>query len=94
MKRSVFDAIMNPYRNGLVKLPKMVRFQLMVSLSLMWSVIFCTSAGVLVWLPGYVAVHVVLLLIGIFGTSWIFRTAQRRAVKAPAAGAPHPGVSG
>lgn len=94
MNRSIFDAIMNPYKNGLGKLPKIVRFQLMVSLSLMWSVIFCASAGVLVWLPGYVAVHVVLLLIGIFGTSWIFKTAQRRAGKATAATRPDPGAPG
>lgn len=64
---------MNPESNGLSQLPKLVRFQLMVVLSFMWSIIFCISAGVFVWLPGYMLVHVVLLVIGIFGTSWIFQ---------------------
>lgn len=78
VRSNPFRAIMDPNKNALMRLPKTVRFQLMVVLSFMWSVIFCVSAGVLVWLPGYIAIHVVLLIIGIFGTSWIFRRAQRR----------------
>ena len=82
MLRFIFDSVMNPYKNGLATLPKIVRFQLMVTLSVMWSGIFCLSAGLFIWLPGYILVHVALLLIGIFGTGWIFQTAQYRAVKA------------
>lgn len=67
---------MDSESNGLSQLPKIVRFQLMVALSFMWSIIFCVSAGIFVWLPGYVLVHVVLLLFGIFGTGWIFRSSQ------------------
>jgi hypothetical protein len=76
MFENMFKAVMDPDSNGLSTLPKMVRFQLMVALSFLWSIIFCVSAGVFVWLPGYMLVHVVLLLIGIFGTGWVFNSAQ------------------
>lgn len=76
MIEKIFGSVMDPDRNGLSRLPKVVRFQLMVALSFMWSIIFCISAGVFVWLPGYLLVHVVLLLIGIFGTGWIFNSSQ------------------
>jgi hypothetical protein len=76
---NLFKSVMDPDSNGLSKLPKVVRFQLMVVLSFMWSIIFCVSAGVFVWLPGYMLVHVVLLLIGIFGTGWIFNSSQASA---------------
>jgi hypothetical protein len=78
MLTKIYRSVMDPDANGLGRLPKMVRFQLMVTLSFLWSIIFCISAGVFVWLPGYLAVHVVLLTIGIFGTSWIFRSSQSR----------------
>jgi hypothetical protein len=77
MLKSAFDAVMDPYKNALSTIPKVVRFQLMTTLALLWSVIFCVSTGLLVWLPGYVVVHLVLLVIGIFGTSWIFQRARR-----------------
>jgi hypothetical protein len=73
MFQKIFKSVMDPENNGLRQLPKVVRFQLMVTLSFMWSIIFCISAGVFIWLPGYLLVHVVLLAIGIFGTSWIFQ---------------------
>jgi hypothetical protein len=69
-------AIMDPDKNALMRLPKTVRFQLMVVLSCLWSIIFCVNAGLIVWLPGYILAHVALLLIGIFGTSWAFKQAQ------------------
>jgi len=71
-------AIMDPNRNAFMRLPKTVRFQLMVVLSCLWSVIFCVEAGLIVWLPGYVVAHAVLLAIGIFGTSWAFRNFGKR----------------
>ncbi len=70
----MFKSVMDPESNGVSQLPKIVRFQIMVALSFMWSIIFCISAGVFVWLPGYLLVHVVLLAVGIFGTGWIFRS--------------------
>jgi hypothetical protein len=76
MLGKIFKSIMDPESNGLSQLSKVVRFQIMIALSFMWSVIFCISAGVFVWLPGYVLVHVVLLLIGIFGTGWVFKSSQ------------------
>jgi hypothetical protein len=77
-------AIMDPDRNALMRLPKTVRFQLMVVLSCLWSTIFCVSAGLIVWLPGYILAHVALLLIGIFGTSWAFKQAEKSRPKLPA----------
>ncbi len=71
-------AIMDPNRNAFMRLPKTVRFQLMVVLSCIWSAIFCASAGLLVWLSGYVFAHVVLLAIGVFGTSLAFKSAGKR----------------
>lgn len=79
MLQKIFKSVMDSDNNGLSQLPKVVRFQLMVILSFMWSVIFCISAGIFVWLPGYMFVHVVLLAIGIFGTSWIFKSSGNRA---------------
>jgi hypothetical protein len=78
-------AIMDPSKNALMRLPKTVRFQLMVVLSCLWSVIFCVSAGLIVWLPGYVFAHAVLLAIGIFGTSWAFKSAGKRLPEIPKA---------
>ena len=77
-------AIMDPDRNALMRLPKTVRFQLMVVLSCLWSTIFCVSAGLIVWFPGYILAHVALLSIGIFGTSWVFKQAEESRTKLPA----------
>ena len=68
-------AIMDPDKNAFMRLPNTVRFQLMVVLSCLWSAIFCVSAGIIAWLPGYIFAHVALLLIGIFGTTWAFKNA-------------------
>lgn len=76
-------AIMDPNRNAFMRLPNTVRYQLMVVLSCLWSVIFCASVGLIVWLPGYVFAHAVLLTIGIFGTSWAFKSAGRRLSEVP-----------
>ncbi|MFM9841498.1 MAG: hypothetical protein ACKVOI_00870 [Dongiaceae bacterium] len=76
MPKNALKSVMDPDENALKGLPKTVRFQLMVVLALLWSAIFCISAGVVQWLPGYMLVHVVLLLIGVFGTGWIFRSAR------------------
>ena len=77
-------AIMDPDKNAFVRLPKTIRFQLMVVLSCLWSTIFCVSAGLVVWLPGYILAHVALLLIGIFGTSWAFKQAEKSRSNMPA----------
>ena len=73
MVKAAWDTVMNPEQNPLLELPKVVRFQVMAILAFMWSSIFCISAGMFMWIPEFVFGHVVLLLIGIFGTGYIFR---------------------
>ena len=41
MIRSSYNLVMDPERNPLQALPKMVRFQYMAVLAYMWSVVFC-----------------------------------------------------
>lgn len=72
MLMSYWDAVMNAERNPLSRLPKTVRFQLMAVLALMWTSIFCAMAGTFMWLPQFFIAHLVLLLIGFFGTRYIF----------------------
>jgi len=84
MSIKAWKSVMDPDENALKGLPKTVRFQLMVVLALLWSAIFCISAGVVQWLPGYMLVHVVLLLIGVFGTGWIFKSARSSSSAIPA----------
>jgi hypothetical protein len=73
-----YQSIMNPSRNPLAKLPPAQRFQVMVMLSIMWSLIFCGMAGIMVWYPAYVAAHLVLLAIGALVTTLVFRSASKR----------------
>ena len=73
MLKSAWNNIMNADQNPLLNLPKTTRFQLMSVLAFMWSTIFCISAGLFTWLPEFVFGHVILLLLGIFGTGFIFR---------------------
>ena len=40
MMTSLYDMVMNPDRNPLQALPKMVRFQYMAILAYMWSAVF------------------------------------------------------
>lgn len=68
----MWDALMNAKNNSLKMLPKAVRLELMVVLSFMWSLIFSLSLGIVYWFPHLVIAHVVLLIFGIFGTTWLF----------------------
>lgn len=77
MLRAAWKSVMDSNHNPLMGLPKIVRFQIMTIISVMWSFIFCVMAGIVAWLPGYIAVHVVLVLVGVFGTGWIFQNARR-----------------
>ncbi len=79
MRSDPWRSLMDSDSNGLSALPKIVRFQIMVQLSIMWSIIFCLAAGMFAWLPAYALGHMVLLAIGIFGTKWIFNTARFRS---------------
>jgi hypothetical protein len=76
MLKTWWKSVMDPDHNALSSLPKPVKFQLMIVLSLMWSAIFCANAGLLIWLPEYVLAHVVLIFFGLFGTTWLFRASH------------------
>ena len=76
--RKWFQAVMDPSQNPLAKLPPAQRFQIMAVLAIMWSLIFCSMAGILVWYPAYVAAHFVLLAIGTLVTTMVFRSAAKR----------------
>ena len=74
----IYRAIMDSDRNPLRHLPPQQRFQIMVYLSLMWTAIFCASAGV--WfLAGELIVAHLLLLSGVFITAFTFRSARKRS---------------
>ena len=73
-----FKAIMDPSRNPLAKLRPAQRFQIMATLAIMWSLIFCAMAGIMVWYPAYVAAHLVLLAIGTLVTAVVFKSAAKR----------------
>lgn len=72
MLSKAWAALMRAKNNSLNTLPKTVRLQIMVILSIMWSLIFTLSIGVFYLFPGLILIHVTLLLLGIFGTGWIF----------------------
>lgn len=75
--RNWFQAIMDPSRNPLAKLRPAQRFQIMATLAIMWSLIFCAMAGIMVWYPAYVAAHFVLLAIGTLVTAVVFKSAAK-----------------
>ena len=76
--RNWFQAVMDPSRNPLAKLRPAQRFQIMATLAIMWSLIFCAMAGIMVWYPAYVAAHFVLLAIGTLVTTVVFKSAAKR----------------
>jgi hypothetical protein len=72
MSKHYYDLVMNGDVNGLRKLPKIVRFQLMVVLAYMWSAIFSIGIGSYIFFGTSVLLHT-LVLIGIFFTADLFR---------------------
>jgi hypothetical protein len=79
MVRYVYNLVMDPNRNPLQALPKMVRFQYMVVLAYMWSAVFSIYIGTIALLGPSIAAHTI-LLIGVFFTADIFRRARARAL--------------
>ena len=71
MLRSAYAVVMNDEQNPLRSIPKLVRFQLLTLLSLMWSVVFASWIGALQIVGPSWAAHAI-LLIGIFFTHDIF----------------------
>ena len=79
MIRSLYNLVMDPERNPLQALPKMVRFQYMVVLAYMWSVVFSIYIGTIAYLGPSIAAHTI-LLVGVFFTADIFRRARKRSL--------------
>ena len=77
MIRNAYNVVMNPDVNPLRGLPKIVRFQLMSALALMWSIVFSVWSGMIAWVGPSMAVHAV-LLVGVFFTADVFRRASRK----------------
>lgn len=77
MLANTYAAIMNPDRNPLAHLPKIVRFQLMTVLALMWSIVFCVWTGAVAMIGPSMAVHAI-LLVGVFFTADVFRRLQQK----------------
>jgi hypothetical protein len=67
-----YAIIMSPEANGLFRLPKIVQFQIMTVLALMWSVVFSVWFGTVSMIGPSMAAHAI-LLVGIFFTADIFR---------------------
>ena len=76
MVKHAYALVMNSDSNGLSKLPKIVRFQLMTVLALMWSVVFCVWIGAVAMIGPSMAAHAI-LLVGVFFTADIFRRTDR-----------------
>lgn len=81
---NAYAAVMDPNVNPLRRLPKVVRFQVMTSLALMWSTVFCVWMGAAQLVGWSWGAHAI-LLIGIYFTTDIFHRASKPSVvKAPA----------
>jgi len=72
---NLYSIVMNSSLNPLRKLPKSVRFQIMVLLSWMWSVVFSLWVGSVLAFGASISVHMI-LLVGIFFTAEAFRRAR------------------
>jgi hypothetical protein len=72
-----YQAIMNSERNPLRTIPKVVRFQVMVALSWMWSLIFALSIGSYLAFGVSLVAHLA-ILVGILVTTEVFRRASSR----------------
>jgi hypothetical protein len=65
-------------RNPLLSLPRQQRFQIMVALSLMWTLIFCTMVGAWLWYGELIVLHV-LFALGLAFTGVTLHSAQKLA---------------
>ena len=74
----LYRTVMDSDRNPLNALPRAQRFQIMVVLSLMWTSIFCTAAGLWFWYGELLLAHVIVAL-GFALTGSTFHTAGRGA---------------
>lgn len=72
---TLYRLVMDERINPLAALPPVQRFQVMASLSMMWTAIFCAAAGAWVWYGELVVLHVGVLL-GAMATAFVFRSAH------------------
>lgn len=75
---SLYRSIMDSNFNSLRTLPVARRFQIMLFLSVMWTNIFCLSAGAWIWFGEIVVFHV-LAVAGFIITGLIFGRAEETA---------------
>lgn len=71
-----YRAVMDPGVNPLRRLPPAQRFQVMVYLSIMWTLIFCVGTGAWLWYGELVLFHV-LVAFGALITGTTFHRASR-----------------
>jgi hypothetical protein len=72
---NVYRAIMDPSVNPLRNMPAAQRFQTMLYLSIMWTIIFCAAAGAWLWFGELVVAHV-LVALGFLITGLTFQRAS------------------
>ena len=77
--RWLYDSVMDPDVNPLQKLPPAQRYQIMIYLSLVWTVAFCSTLGEW-YLFGYLAFAHILMAGAAFITGWTFHRVQRDGV--------------
>ena len=78
LRRAITDpyrAIMDPAVNPLTNLPASQRFQIMMYLGMMWTVIFCAGTGAWLWFGQLVVLHL-LVALGPLVTGLTFRSAN------------------
>ncbi|MEQ8695173.1 MAG: hypothetical protein RLT05_01275 [Bauldia litoralis] len=76
MLTDAYRTLMDPSLNPLSRLPSKTKFQLMTLLAYMWSTVFGIWAGSIWLFGGSVFLHMI-LLVGVFFTSEIFRYARK-----------------
>jgi len=77
-----YKTIVDSDRYALSDLPPSQRFQIMATLSLMWTAIFCAGTGAWVWYGELVVAHV-LVVLGLVVTGAVFGSARRRLRPSP-----------
>lgn len=76
MFKNFYSMVMDDNTNAFNTLPKTTRFQLMVTLAYMWSVMFSLGIGSFFILGTSVILHT-LIIAGLFFTADLFRRARK-----------------
>jgi len=77
---SIYRLVMDERINPLAALPTAQRFQVMASLAMMWTAVFCAGAGAWVWYGELITLHVGILL-GATATAYAFRAARAERMR-------------